>query len=213
MDISSATEIDPAFLESEVLIINITCKDINAFNRLIELIQQSSVRYVLFISSSSVYRNLQREVSEDEQAENPDSMLFQIENLFRNNPHFQTTVIRMSGLIGPARHPGRFFRHGKTVKQALAPVNLIHLDDCLAIIQAIINQKAWGQVFNACADSHPIKRDFYSHSAHLLGRTAPEFADSADNAYKIVSNQKLKDMLGYQFIHPDLLQLNNNDYE
>ncbi|MEX1199953.1 MAG: NAD(P)-binding domain-containing protein [Methylophaga sp.] len=195
-----------AFLNCRILIINITCKNIQSFQFLINQIESSLVENILLVSSSSVYQNLQREVSEDEAAENPDSVLFQIEQLFRNSPKFQTTILRCSGLIDARRHPGRFFRHGKKVQQPDAPVNLIHLDDVIGIIDTIIKQQAWGEVFNASADSHPSKREFYSYARTLLDLPAPDCADTDSSNFKIVSNNKVKQQLGYRFYHPDLMQ-------
>lgn len=195
------------FLQADTLIINITNKHIDSFKALIAMIRQSPVKQVLFVSSSSVYHNLNREVTEDEAAENPDSVLFQIENLFKQETSFVTTILRFSGLIGPERHPGRFFRNGKTVKQADAPVNLIHLDDCVGIIDAIVKQSAWHQTFNGCADSHPTKRQFYTHMARLANMPEPEFASYDYLFYKIVSNQKIKTQLHYLFRHPDLMNI------
>lgn len=196
-----------AFLNCRTLIINITCKNISSFQKLIKQIESSLVENILLVSSSSVYQNLQRAVSEDEGAENPDSVLFQIEQLFQASRKFQTTVLRCSGLIDSRRHPGRFFRHGRTVKQPDAPVNLVHIDDVIGIIDTIITRQVWGEVFNASADSHPKKRDFYSYARHLLNLPPPVMDDGDSEAFKIVSNAKVKQHLGYQFRHGDLMQI------
>lgn len=207
VDIETSNPINPAFLDVDILIINITHKSITHFQKLIAAINDSAIKQVLFVSSSSVYHNLNREVTEDEGAENPDSVLFQIENLFRQESGFSTTVLRFSGLIGPNRHPGRFFRNGKQVQQADTPVNLIHLHDCIGIVNAIVMQAAWQQTFNGCADTHPIKRTFYPHMAQLLEQPCPAFAPVTTPHFKIVSNAKVKRVLGYQFQHPDLMTI------
>ena len=168
------------FLASDILIINITSKNYQSFINLIEKIEQSTVKKVLFISSTSVYRAENAVVSEDTGMESFDSILFQIEQLFRLNSHFETTVLRLSGLIGYTRHPGRFFKHGKIVQQADTPVNLIHRDDCIGIIQSIIKQDAWNQAFNGCATTHPTKREFYSHARKLLSMPEPDFSSESE---------------------------------
>jgi len=193
------------FLQVDLLIINITSKNQMAFQNLIELIAQSSIKQVLFISSTSVYQNNNVLVTEAEGAESTESALYQIEQRFQQCSHFDTTVLRLSGLIGYQRHPGRFFAKGKIVPNPNAPVNLIHRDDCIGMIVAIIKQAAWGEVFNGCADSHPTKRDFYRYARQLLNQAPPIFADSTQSQYKIVSNDKIKTQLGYQFIYPDLM--------
>jgi len=196
------------FLQSECLIINITSKNLAGFVQLIEKIEQSPVKQVLFVSSTSVYKNVQKVVTEDEGAESQESALLQIEQLFMANTHFVSSIVRLSGLIGGSRHPGNFFRQGKVVAQPEAPVNLIHRDDCLGIILAIIEQAAWGEVFNGCADSHPSKREFYTHARKLLDLPAPEFSTNSEKTYKIVSNEKVKQRLNYRFIYADLMAIN-----
>ncbi|MDO8827899.1 SDR family oxidoreductase [Methylophaga sp.] len=205
VDISK--QIPPEFLVSEILIINITSKNQNGFADLIQQIEKSPIEKVLFISSTSVYQNLNREVTEDENAEDHHSELWQIEQLFQNNSHFKTTILRFSGLIDSRRHPGRFFRNGSSVPQADAPVNLIHLEDCLGLIDAILQQGAWGEVFNGCADTHPSKREFYSYARQLMGVSPPEFDTDSDIEYKIISNQKVKIKLNYTFQYTDLMKI------
>lgn len=206
VDIDQLSEISE-FLDSEILIINITCKNHRGFVELIQQIEKSPIKKVLFISSTSVYQNLNREVTEDENAEDHNSVLWQIEQLFQNNTHFKTTIVRFSGLIDSRRHPGRFFRNGRSVPQADAPVNLIHLDDCLGIINAILQQEAWGEIFNGCADTHPSKREFYGYARKLMGLSPPGFDTETEIKYKIISNQKVKSKLNYTFQHADLMKI------
>ncbi len=194
-----------SFLEADILIINVTHKIKQNFEQLIEHIEQSPIKYVLFISSTSVYQNTQSIVTEAEEFEDKNNVLLQIEHLFNASTHFKTSYIRFAGLVDARRHPGRFFKSGKIVPQAEAPINLIHLDDCLGVINAIIEQSAWGEVFNACSTTHPTKRLFYTYARSLLSDSPPEFSDNDTLSYKIVSNEKIQQQLNYQFIHPDLM--------
>jgi nucleoside-diphosphate-sugar epimerase len=207
VDIDSLSDDIQAFLDSDVLIVNITSKNIPSYNELIRNIKASTVRKVLFVSSSSVYLNTNGIVKESEGFENDKSPLYRIERAFMSNPYFQTTVLRMAGLIGPGRHPGRFFENDKPIEQPDSPVNLVHLTDCVNIIGQIIEQKVWGEVFNVCAGSHPTKRYFYSEARQSLGRSLPNCIELNEPAFKIVSNQKLRRMLNYQFVHDDLMTL------
>ena len=179
---------------------------VEGFHRLINEIQKARIRKLVFVSSTSVYKNTNGIVSEDAGSENEASPIYHIENLFLSNKSFDTTVIRFAGLIGYNRHPGRFFGERK-IPQPDAPVNLIHRDDCIAIIDSVIKQDLWGEVLNACADTHPSKREFYSNARQSLGLPTPEFEDSADSGYKIVSNEKLKQLLNYEFKYPDLMNV------
>ena len=145
-------------------------------------------------------------VTESDGAEDRDSPIFQIEYLFSSKQSFQTTIVRFAGLIGYNRHPGRFFGERK-VPQPDTPVNLIHRDDCINILDNIIQQGIWGEVLNACSSTHPSKREFYSHARQVLGLPAPEFEESTDARFKIISNEKIRRVLGYRFIHADLLKI------
>ena len=196
-----------AFLQSHTLIVNITSRDIDGFERLVRKIEASEIEAVLFVSSTSVYPASCKVVSETAGEESPDHPLVIIENLFRHSEQFRTTIVRFAGLIGGIRHPGRFFRGGKIVKSPDANVNLIHRDDCINILDRIIVNDIWGETFNACADSHPSKREFYSHAAKMMAAPLPEFEDSDDGSFKIIDNRKLKRVLGYEFLHPDLMAI------
>ncbi|MBT8142588.1 MAG: NAD(P)H-binding protein [Gammaproteobacteria bacterium] len=192
------------FLQSELLIVNITSKDLVAYQELIQAIEESPVKYVLFVSSTSVYENNNTFVKEDDGDEDLKSILYRIENLFRFNIHFKTAVIRFAGLVGYSRHPGKWFAN-KPVSQPDAPINLIHRDDCIGIIDAVIKQGAWDEVFNGCSSEHPTKREFYTHARQLLNLPAPEFLEDEEPDFKIVSNEKVIKELSYNFIYPDLL--------
>lgn len=195
------------FLGCDVLIVNITSKNIASYAELIVKIEASKVRHVLFVSSSSVYQNINGVVKESDGVENISSPLYQIEKLFIDNSHIEVTVVRLAGLIGPDRHPGGFFSKGKQVENPENPVNMIHQTDCVNIISQIIDQKAWGETFNACAGTHPTKKDFYSQARKCLGEPELQFMGSNKSEFKIVCNQKVRRVLNYEFIYDDLMNL------
>ena len=137
----------------------------------------------------------------------PDHPLVVIEGLFTQNGNFDSTILRFAGLVGYDRHPGRFFRGGKKIANPDSGVNLIHRDDCINIIERIVVGDIWGETFNACADTHPGKREFYTRAARQLRAPAPVFDETGVNSFKLIDNRKLKQVLGYEFIHPDLMAL------
>jgi nucleoside-diphosphate-sugar epimerase len=206
---------DSDFLAADILVINITSKNIESFENLIKNIELSSIQYVLFISSTSVYKNnsnlLLPDINEDNFASLIPCPLLEIETLFQRNSHFQTSIIRFSGLIGYQRHPGNFFLatnndsiYCKTIKNPDARINMIHRDDCLSIIKKVIEKNCWGEVFNACASTHPLRRDFYRAALSHLGGYEPTFSGQAGSEGKVICNQKLKEKLNYSFIHDDI---------
>ena len=192
-----------AFLASDTLIIAIPGKDLAGYRRLVAQIETSEVKQVLLISTTSVYPFTNGVVTEETPTKS--SIRVDIEQLFLRNPYFASTMLRFGGLFGYQRQPGNFFKPGRVIDHPEGYINLIHRDDCIGIIQEILRQNAWGQILNACADTHPTRREFYTRAAEKLGRTDLTFNEQAENHYKIVSSQKLKDLLGYGFKYADLM--------
>jgi nucleoside-diphosphate-sugar epimerase len=195
------------FLQANILIINIPSKNIDGFVGLLKEIENSEVEKVLFVSSTSVYENKNKTISESDGEESTLSPLLTIENLFRNSSNIKTTIVRFGGLIGYSRDPGKFFGKGRIVYNPDSYVNLIHRDDCIEIISQIVEKEVWGEVFNCCADTHPTKREYYTQAAKSIGVSAPEFKNSGTKSFKIISNQKVKQILNYEFLHPDLMKI------
>ena len=157
----------------------------------------------IFISSTSVYRVNRTPITESDEFVNRDSPLYNAEQLLRE---IDATIVRFAGLVGPGRHPGRFLS-GKTTAGADEPVNLIHLNDCIGILDQIIGLERWGRVYNACADKHPSRKEFYDHACDLLELPRPVFTQEPGRGYKIISNEFLKRDLHYNFEFPDPLQM------
>jgi nucleoside-diphosphate-sugar epimerase len=204
VNISVFEEFD-SFLDTDILIIAITSKDIEGFENLISQIQKSLVQKVMFISSTSVYENLNRVVTEEDAVLK--SPLTTIENLFRENTFFETTIIRFSGLFGGDRHPANWFINDRKIPQPKGFVNMIHRADCIKIIHEIINQNCWNSTFNACTNHHPTRRDFYTIAKLSKGFKVPEFEENEEYTWKIISSDKVQKVLGYEFIHDNLLAI------
>jgi len=201
---------DPGFFDSDILLINVppsrkTAQSgyLEKMKILLSCIRSSRVSKVIFISSTSVYGDVSREVTE---ADEPDkqSELRQAEMLFLSAKNLQTSVIRFGGLFGSNRNPGRFFRDKNSIPNGLAPVNLIHLQDCLGLIEAVLVQQKFSGVFNAVAPSHPTKKEFYTKAILRSGFASPDFAEEK-TSWKIINPEKIMADLNYQFHYPDLL--------
>lgn len=160
----------------------------------------------IFISSTSVYGNENRLVTENDELDperGSGRALVTAEKNVRTCFGRSVTILRMAGLSGPDRQIGRFLAGRKNLSNGSAPVNLVHLDDCLGVMLSIIEQNQFGEVYNVCADQHPIKKEIYPAQARKLGLEPPTFAKDEDLSYKIISNEKVKEELGYTFLHPD----------
>ncbi len=202
------------FFDSDILIINFPPErreDIVAYHELqavslIDSVKRSTIKKVVFVSSTSVYPDLNREVSEDEMSpptKASGKALLKFETLLNSSSEFKTTILRFAGLIGYDRMPGRFLAGKKEVGNGEAPVNLIHRDDCIDIIHQVFEKDIWGETLNACSDIHPKRKDYYINAANKLGLAPPDFIESEKYSYKIINNDKLKRILNYSFKYPD----------
>ena len=207
--------------ESEVLIIDIPPKlrgsqtenFVSKIKNLIVEIEKSAVKKVLFISSTSVYGDTFPiiELNEDS-IPNPDSeggkQLIEVEQLLQSNTNFKTTVIRFGGLIGEDRHPIKFIAGRENVENPEAPINFIHQEDCIGIIEKLINKGLrqaqsdnwdWNETFNAVAPNHPTRADYYYKKALEMNLKVPTFVKDSKSKGKIISSQKLQKILDYSF--------------
>lgn len=200
---------DPEFFACDILVISIPPRTrhgegdeyLPKIQRIIDAAKRHNIRKIIYISSTAVYGEGCREVTEADAPE-PDSrsgtLLLQAERLFNEQSALKTTIIRFGGLVGPGRHPGRFFAGKMDVPNGKAPVNLIHLDDCIGISKAIISQNKFGLTINGVAPHHPEKMNFYRNAAAQAGLEVPQFIDEL-NEWKIIDSVILPQELNYQF--------------
>ncbi|MEL6925735.1 MAG: SDR family NAD(P)-dependent oxidoreductase, partial [Bacteroidota bacterium] len=118
--------------------------------------------------------------------------------------NIKSTVLRMAGLAGGTRKPGRFLAGKKELKNGSAPINLVHQVDCVAIAAGVIARGLWNETYNVVADEHPTRAIFYTYQALKEDLEPPTFVkEDTEPNYKIVSNEKIKSALNYQLRHPD----------
>ncbi|MCT4674148.1 MAG: NAD(P)H-binding protein [Prolixibacteraceae bacterium] len=201
---------DKKFFDSDILIVCIPPKrraDIieyhqNQMKSLIESIELGSIKKVLLVSSTSVYPNTNGHVDENcilPPAKDSGTALRIVENLFMQNDHFQTTILRFGGLIGYDRLPGRFLSGKKNLKNGSSPVNLIHRDDCIGIISLLLNKEYWGKIVNGVMPEHPTRKEFYTLAAEKEGFDVPIFEEEQSNQFKIIDSIVVGHVLPYSF--------------
>ncbi len=208
------------FLEnSRILIIDIPPKlrgdskenFVSKIKNTIPFIEKSSVENVLFIGSTSVYSDNNSLVTEETEL-NPDTesgkQLVQVEQLLQRNLNFKTTILRFGGLIGEDRHPIHFLAGRKNIENPNAPINLIHQEDCIGIIQKILCHnrptEVWNETFNAVAPSHPSRKMYYTQKALEFNLALPEFNSENLTFGKTISSSKVGNVLKYAFAKPNL---------
>ncbi|MEO1051478.1 MAG: SDR family oxidoreductase [Bacteroidota bacterium] len=194
-------------LSSDILVVNVPPSRIDgSFDALIKAVEEAKLEKVVYVSTTSVYPDSNNEVFEED-AQHIVSKHSGVDNLaleeqFTLNTNFKTTVVRFAGLYNTARNPGRFLAGKKNLKGKDNPINLIHLDDCVGVITALIEKDIWGETFNACSDTHPKREAFYTLAANKLGLEPPKFSEEPA-PFKTINADKLKTAAGYRYIHPD----------
>ncbi|KGJ86957.1 SDR family oxidoreductase [Colwellia psychrerythraea] len=183
------------------------------------------VEKIILLSSSAVYNGLSGKVAEDsmlDMSADKVSLLNQAEQAVLGfNSHAQEAsslpddlnnkkayVLRLSGLVGPKRHPGKFLLNGRMLKSPQAIVNLIHQQDAVGLIDALLQSELCGGIFNGVSSTHITKKQYYQAAAKSLQLPRPIFDDndiSGGNAPKIVSGKKTQSALAYSFVYDDLL--------
>ncbi|BAU54702.1 SDR family oxidoreductase [Mucilaginibacter gotjawali] len=208
---------DPTFFKCEVMVISIPPRlkagegsgYLSKIQQIINACIEYHVKKIIYISSTGVYGEYNREVNELDDPR-PDTasglILWEAEQLFRKETSFKTSVIRFGGLIGPGRHPGRFFAGKTNIPNGLAPVNLIHQSDCVGITMAVIDQDAFSYLYNACSPDHPAKAAYYAELTSKANMPAPGFINEL-KSWKVVNSVNLKAELKYEFKFKKL-----NDY-
>lgn len=180
---------------------------IRKIENLVPFIEQSAVESILFISSTAVYGETNEEINENS-IPNPvtesGKQLLEIEKLLIRNCNFKTTILRFGGLIGEDRHPARFLAGKENVANPDAPVNLIHIEDCIGIIQKIISTDTWNTTMNAVAPSHPSRKAFYTQKALDENLIPPSFNHEIPSIGKTILSDYLIEKLNYSFLKADL---------
>ncbi len=208
-------DVDQFLDQSQVLIINIPPKlrgnstenFVSKIQNILPFIEKSGIKKVLFVSSTSVYSDEDKVVTE-ETIPNPDTesgkQLLDCEKLLYENSHFETTILRFGGLISEDRHPIYFLAGRSNIENPNAPINLIHQEDCIGIILKIIESNCWQETFNAVAPFHPNREEYYSQKAKEYNLEPPIFTHSKPSIGKTIFSYKLYNVLKYQFVKGSL---------
>jgi nucleoside-diphosphate-sugar epimerase len=164
---------------------------------------------VIFISSTSVYPDLNRAVSEEDAhpGQLGSAHIYQTEEAVRAAKGSMATILRCGGLIGDQRIPGKYFAGRKNLDNGHLILNLIHRDDILGVILAILKQDRFGYTWNLVAPQARTREELYTFFADKYGFEPPAFTTpNLALPFKIVKVDKLILELSYTFQIPDLLQ-------
>lgn len=207
-----------ALFQSEVLVVNIPPRTrsgngsfhLEQLNYLRTLIDRSSVKQVIFVSSTGIYPELN---SLEKYRENypitlentGNDTLFRAESWMEKNRAYDLSIVRFGGLMGKDRIPGKYFS-GKENVAGHTRVNFIHQEDAVSMIAWIIEKGLWNETFNGVAPIHPLRREIYEKNAAELGLAPPaSYQNESYGKDRLIDSSKILET-GFEFKFPDPLE-------
>lgn len=207
-------DINEFLKDSEILIINIPpglrknpdANFVKQMDLLCKEIEGSKIKKVLYVSSTSVYEEdfdipIFTENSQTNGKSSSAKQLIATEKIFKNSTNFETTILRFGGLIGADRDPAKYLAGKKNLKDPDGPVNLIHQEDCIGVIKAILNGNHGNDEFNSVAPQHPSRETYYTTVCEVKNLPLPKFDHQIPSKGKIISNEKVEQILNYTFLY------------
>jgi nucleoside-diphosphate-sugar epimerase len=167
--------------------------------------QIPSDKKIIFISSISIYgKNLGNldEETEHHICSTGSPLLMETENYIKNK-FSNATILRLGGLYGYKRHPV-YSLQGKTeLTGGHAFLHLVHRDDCISAIKAVLKTSVWGETFNIVSDVKLRKNEYYTLMANKLDLTPPQYLHYERSMKEtVITNLKSKMKLGMTYLDP-----------
>lgn len=153
---------------------------ISTMKTLISHFSSYSIQRLIYISTTSVFEDredlpMYTEFSIPNATSLKAKQLIEVEHLILNIPKIPSVVIRFGGLVGEKRHPVHHLTGKNQLPNSASPVNLIHLQDCIMLIRAVIEKRVYNQVLHGVSSIGYTKADFYRKAAQKRGLKPPEF--------------------------------------
>jgi nucleoside-diphosphate-sugar epimerase len=202
-------------LDGDILIVSVppgrrTADGPDNYKRMGEILTEqvpgSSISKLIFISSTSVYsdsNSVLTEISEISPQTASAKVIAEIEKSLLALP-IQVIILRLAGLFGPGRSPGRFFSGKTNIPNGLAPVNMIHLEEVISLINSLIDSDSAKGIYIGSTPSHPTKEEFYTLAAHIDKLSEPDFIPEK-LSWKIVNSERVEKELGFSYKFPNLI--------
>ncbi|ATC93364.1 SDR family oxidoreductase [Pseudoalteromonas tunicata] len=107
-------------------------------------------------------------------------------------------VVRLAGLMGPKRHPGRFVAGKQLASSANESVNMVHQRDASnAIVHILENWSGAEPIYNLVMADHSCKADFYQQACKQLGTASPTF--ETDHQVERIIDGSAIEQLGFRY--------------
>lgn len=175
--------------------------------QIVDLANKGNTKQIILLNSTAIYQGCEGVVDEsfDLNVENEKVKILHAaeQELARFNG--VTCVLRLAGLVGPKRHPGRFFKSGRAIADAQLSVNLVHQQDVVNAIKTAMTLTDANGVFNIVAPYHPPKKEFYVEASKVYQQQVIEWQESKQ-VDRVVSGQRFEESTGFRYQYRDLSQ-------
>lgn len=209
-------------LSAEILIITLPASRavsesgdyFKAIENLVDSAIASGVKRVIFTSSTSVYGDQNAELNESGTLR-PETAagkcLANIEQWLHDLPNLTVDILRLSGLVGPDRHPGRFLAGRKALQNGSHRINLVHQEDVIRAIITLVSHPSSGSLYNLSASNHPRRDEYYPWVAAQLKLSPPQFIpDSRPAGGKVVNGEAICRELKFSYLYSDPFRMPAN---
>ena len=166
-----------------------------AMHRVGEAARSAGVGRVVFTSSTSVYPNHARAVTEADAGPTDAHPLrrngpavWAAEEALRATIGDRLVVLRLAGLVGVDRQPARFLAGRRDVAAPLAPVNLVHRRDAVRAVEHALDEGLAPGAYSVAAPAHPPREAYYTAEAERLGLPPPHFADDRTGGKRVTAD-------------------------
>lgn len=192
-------------LETDYLFINFPPSKFDNYVDFLEKIYSnekiSSIRKIIFVSSTSIYPSLDCIFTEDFLIEKSISQkVFDAEKLISKKTDI---IFRCSGLMGYNRIAGKYFAN-KSLDSEDVKINYIHRDDVIEATKFVIKNDLKG-IFNLCSKEHPSRKEIYLHNAKKYNFEKPIFEDKKSYKNRIIDGSKIEKE-GFKYKYPNPIE-------
>lgn len=155
---------------------------------------KQGVKQLIFTSSTAIYE--QSGICDENTAPllqgNKAKVLYDAEQAVISSGVKSVQVLRLAGLMGPNRHPGRF-NFELSAENAMCATNMIMIQDVVSVIAHLVETPCPQKVLNLVASHHPQKQTFYRYARGLYGNAQQDwlFAGANEIQDKVVISRHL----------------------
>ena len=164
-----------------------------------------SVKQLILLNSTAVYQGCSGVVDESTSLVLDDEKSKLMYRAEKSLEQFEgnTTVLRLAGLVGPKRHPGRFFSAISKMQNAQLSVNLVHQQDVVLALVEILEKQENHAVYNLVSPYHAAKFDFYSQACLDLKNEILDYQVSSERD-RIINGDKIEKSTKFNYQIRDL---------